>query len=225
MEPENPTPDLTAMFQQILDGQSKINDRLTKLEGQSGTRGPGTIPLPDGVPAPIAPAIPWDEMDDETREAWIRAHTGGTGMRVDTPEWETVMLPGGVGGQFPPPPDELKPEWAREAEVIFENWSIEVKEGWTLTREQCIEAYTEAGPLWLAAYAHKFLMQMPMGMRRVMVRQVTSYAPVSGAELGRDLLRAPTNDAAGFGYEQALGYADQRLDGVVAMPGPGGASE
>lgn len=212
------------LLQAILAGQQKIEKRLEALE-QAEPKGAGTIPRPADVPAPTPPHLSWDELDDAAREAWIRAHRGLPGARADTPEWETVQLPGGVGAAFPPPTDEVKAQWKAIAPTIFENWRPEVKEGWLLDIDGCIDAYSESGPLWLSAYAHKFLMQLPAGMRRNMVTQVASYAPVAAAELGRDILRATTSEANTWGYDQALGWGDARLQGVVVMPGPGGASE
>jgi hypothetical protein len=149
-------------------------------------------------------------MDEDQQHAWLRAHTGLT-PPVDKPaEWQTVELADGLGAEFPVPPDEIRARWEEAAPGIFENWRPDPQKGVLINKQVAAESYVKAGPLWLAAYAHDFLMGLPYEWRQVMAAEVTSYAQSAGRDLQRDILRHGTEDAKGFAYDLALAHADER---------------
>lgn len=164
------------------------------------------------TPAAFPPE--WQQMDETQQRAWISAHTGLI-QKTEQPEVETIQMEGGVGGEFPAAPQEIKDAWRDMAEGIFENWVVDIKHGITIGKEQAADAYAQAGPLWLAAYAHDFLMGLPYNWRQQMVDQVLKYAPVNAKYLGRDILRVPTDGAKTWAYDDALDVADERLTGNV----------
>jgi hypothetical protein len=116
----------------------------------------------------------------------------------------------GSGVTFPTPPSDMKNTWADEAPRIFENWSPDPKQGVLIGTDEAIDAYSKAGPLWLAAYNHDWLMGLPKEWRQHMAVQVSSYAPKAGMDFGRDVLRASLDEQKGAAYDQALFHADQR---------------
>lgn len=197
----------------------KIDERLVKLEEQ----GAGTIDKPDHVPEPDGVEFPlWHDMNNTQRAAWIRAHEGAAPPPPPEAESEILELGDGLHASFPVPSPEAKEAWAIRAPAIFEN----IPTDWPISRDDAVEAYSKGGPLWFAAMgsrAHAWLMELPKAWRQEMVAQVTSYAPVEGAALGRDILKAKTDEAKDYSYERNLDYADARREGIVVRPGPGDA--
>lgn len=55
-----------------------------------------------------------------------------------------------------------------------------------------IEAYVNAGPLWLYAYDRDFVMQLPQEMKVMLIEDVFEDDPEEGRGLGRDLLKDPS---------------------------------
>lgn len=220
------TPTTEELLQAILTGQkqtdAKLDNLAERLEAVEN-RGAGTIPKPDNVPDPNGIEYPlWDDMDNMQRAAWIRAHDGVAPPPPPESEAETLQIGDGLWAEFPVPSEEAKDAWATFAPQLFEN----IPRDWPISMADAIKAYAVGGPLWLAAMgsrAHAWLMELPKPWRQQMVNQVTSYAPVEGAALGRDILKAKTDEAKDYGYERNLDYADARRDGVVVRPGPGDA--
>lgn len=198
---------------------AQVSERLEALE----TRGAGTLARPDDVPEPDGIDYPfWEDMDNTQRAAWIRAHEGTAPPPPPASESEMLQLGDGLYAEFPVPPPEVRDEWAKFAPELFENWPRDA----SVSMGDAIAAYSKGGPLWLAAYgskAHAWLMELPKSWRQEMVWQVTHYAPVEGAALGRDILKAKTDEAKDHAYQENLGWADDRKAGVVARPGPGDA--
>lgn len=120
-----------------------------------------------------------------------------------------------VEPELPDPTPEAHDRWAVMADSMFENWTPSVEKGQTLDKAGMIESFVKGGPLWLAAYAHDFLMALPYNWRQAMVSSVEGYAPNRARELGRDILRHDTTSAAGWAYSRGLEQADKRLNGLV----------
>lgn len=200
--------DLAALDNYIDGGGGSEGVELLGRSKAVGTEVDDTEGEPD--PLPSFPAE-WHSMTEEQQQAWISANTGVAPPAPPEPETQTIMLADGVAGEFPVPTPEAKEAWAQIAPSLFEHLPTD----YGLSQEQMIDAYSKGGPLWLAAYDHDWLMQMPYGWRQDMVRQVNSYAPVDGGHLGRDILRHPTGSAETWAYSDALGVADERLVGRV----------
>lgn len=226
-----PDTSITDLLHEILGEQQRASERLDHMNArlaeveERAKPAAGVTPLPEGTPEPgvHANGTGWDAMDEEQRQAWIRAHDGL--IREQEPETETIsiLLPSGVGAEFPKPPESIKSEWAETAPAIFEN----LPATWGLSIEDAVDAYTKGGPLWLAAFGqagHDWIMQLPYGWRQRMVEGIGTYAPGAAAELGRDILRKTADESNTWAYDQALDWADARKQGVVVKPGPGGAS-
>ena len=210
----------------ILAGQQETNTKLDALAERVEAvekQGAGTIALPEGIPEPNGIEYPlWDDMDNQQRAAWIRAHEGTAPPPPPEGESMTVQLGDDLWAEFPVPPADVKAEWEQFAPTLLENWPREMG----IDQPAAVKAYAAGGPLWLAAFgskAHAWLMELPKPWRVVMVQQVTRYAPTEGAALGRDILKAKTHEARDYGYETNLGYADDRREGIVRRPGPGDA--
>jgi hypothetical protein len=112
--------------------------------------------------------------------------------------------------QFPEPPPEIAARFEAQASSIFENWRPDPKQGWGIDKTEAAKAYAQAGPLWLAAYAHEYLMGLPFEWRQAMVGLVHEYAPRDAIYLGRDILRRSLSDSKGRAYDVALEAADDR---------------
>lgn len=142
----------------------------------------------------------------EEQAAWDRAHEGHIAAPEPEPEWERG--PDGTA-KFPAAPEEAKVRWRAQAEQVFQNYHNK------LLAPSCVKWYGEHGPLWLAYYDHEWFMLLPYSYRQQMVSSVLDYAPVAGAKLGRDVLRASTEQQQAHAYSHALDVADKRQEGIV----------
>jgi hypothetical protein len=154
------------------------------------------------------PPAEWGNMTTEQRQAWVSAHTGISIPQAEG-EWESADIGTGSEVRFPKPSEHAKDQWAKQAPQIFEN----LPSDWPLGKDEAADAYRKGGPLWLAAYGqagHKWFMSLPHGFRVAMVATVSEYAPQSAIELGRDVLRVPTDQQQGRAYDVGLDHADAR---------------
>lgn len=161
------------------------------------------------------------ESDRLTSQQPLPVEVVSAGDRTPPPPPDVEWTPDDAEPVLPDPPKELSDEWAAMADQLFENWKPQVEKGLTLDAPRMAEAYIKGGPLWLAAYAHEFLMGLPYNWRQIMVQQVNRYAPVAGGQLGRDILRADAASANAWAYQRGEEQADLRHKGIVEKPGPG----